>query len=377
MEPPTTPDVTVTVPATVLDELSSGYALSSTWVVFFVTLAVAVLVGLGARWIWRKRHHDSHRVRVTVGSAIGAVLVALAAVVGVNAYVGYVPTFSGLSKIVHSWFGDGQVAKATTTSGGVNAISVPSDHLNAPAETAVWVYTPPGYDPNSGIRYPVIYLIHGDPGRPSDWFVAGDASRTMDVLLAHSLVRPMILVSLDVNGGRGSKDTGCLNWDGHRGPQVESWIYQDVIPFIDSTYSTVADRSGRAIAGMSSGGFCALDQGLRHNDTWSVLLSFEGFGSPGQAGLKAFSGDQARVNAVSPEVYLPGMTFRSPIAAYLDVGSEVGEVDQVRSLAQALADHGQTVMFRVNQGEAHTWSEVQAGLPYALVFASQRLSGGP
>lgn len=360
------------IPPTVIDELQGSYWVSSWWFAALVLVVVVLLIATFVVWLRRRRHLEAHRRRVALVSVGATVLIVIAAGVFANSYSGYIPNAPAAIALVKGLVGSHKVSGATEARGGLEVITMPGDAAGTVPATQAWVYTPPGYDPQGSVHYPVLYLFHGTPGRSSDWFVAGNADNAMNVLLAHGLVEPMILVSVDVNGGGKRADTECLDWDD--GPKVETWMLTDVVPFIDASYLTIPDRSGRAIGGMSSGGFCALNLALRNLGTWSVVASFEGYGDPGSAGEDAFKGDLERIQANSPSFYLPTMEFTESLAVYLDVGSETRDVEDVRAVAQQLVDRGQTVLFRVNEGESHTWSEVQAGLPYALVFASTHLT---
>ncbi|MDE0349853.1 MAG: alpha/beta hydrolase-fold protein, partial [Gammaproteobacteria bacterium] len=106
------------------------------------------------------------------------------------------------------------------------------------------IYLPPGYDSaNGGARYPVIYYLHG--GRP------GDESRTIGLAehvhaaVAAGSVRPVIMVW--PNGGR-------VSWYDHEDSMGEEVFVRELIPHIDRTYRTVAQRAGRALQGFSQGG---------------------------------------------------------------------------------------------------------------------------
>ena len=109
------------------------------------------------------------------------------------------------------------------------------------------IYLPPGYDDaaNRDVRYPVIYYLHG--GRP------GNESKTMPILLAEHVhasvasgaVRPVIVVW--PNGGR-------VSWYDYEDSRGESVFVRELIPHVDRTWRTVADRSGRALQGFSQGG---------------------------------------------------------------------------------------------------------------------------
>ncbi|GAA5226066.1 alpha/beta hydrolase [Paeniglutamicibacter antarcticus] len=371
----------------VLSSTGGSTWLSSWWTAGAVTavcLLVAVFLLLFHRPLSRKRPgrngqpKSRNRFWAGIVARIAGVLV-LVLVAGAflaNAYVGYVPNLTAGGRVLAAATGQGSDAGAPGTvavggPGTVGSVGMPGDTKLRVAASDAWVYTPPGYDASGKTRYPVLYLIHGYPGTAADWFAAAQIDQTMDALIAQNMVKPMIVVSLDVNGG-GQRDTECL--DAINGPKIESWIYTQAIPFIDKTYPTRTDRSGRILGGMSSGGYCSLDQGLRHQDTWSTIISFEGYGDPGSGGKSAFNGNQALIKAHSPSDYLPTMKFTHPQAFYLDNGDRSG-VARVKKLADQLKSRQQKVYYRINAGQGHTWSEVRAGLPYALVFASRELPG--
>jgi len=118
------------------------------------------------------------------------------------------------------------------------------------------------------------------PGRAIDWFNGGQVARTMTMLLADHLVQPMIVVSPTVATSWAS-DSECLNAVG--GAQFETYLTRDVVGFIDRRYWTISQASGRAIGGMSSGGYCALNLGLRHQHEFSMILAHEPYGTPGSS----------------------------------------------------------------------------------------------
>jgi S-formylglutathione hydrolase FrmB len=138
-------------------------------------------------------------------------------------------------------------------------------------ETHVRVVLPAGYRSHPGRRYPVLYLLHGASGDYRDWTRAdagqGDAERLTAGL-------PLIVVMPD--GGRGGFYTDWFN-NGQGGrPRWESWHIGELMPFVDRRYRTRAKRAGRAIAGLSMGGFGALSYAARHPDRFSAALSLSG-----------------------------------------------------------------------------------------------------
>ncbi len=131
----------------------------------------------------------------------------------------------------------------------------------------VLVLLPDGYAMNPQRRYPVLYLMHGGFGRPSDWIVFGDAEQI-------TAGAPVIVVMPgDGNGG------WCTDWyNGGRGgpPMWQTFHIRQLIPWVDDAFRTIADRAGRAIAGLSTGGFCAMSYAARHPDLFVWAGSFSG-----------------------------------------------------------------------------------------------------
>ncbi|MCI5106799.1 MAG: esterase family protein [Pseudomonadales bacterium] len=128
------------------------------------------------------------------------------------------------------------------------------------------VILPPGYG-DSEQDYPVLYLLHGYMQNYTVWgrnLAAAWYARQVDELI---LVMPDAGNSWYINYAR--SDGGQRNnWEDH--------IINDVIPTVDARFRSIAAREGRAIAGLSMGGFGALALGLRHPDKFISLGSSSG-----------------------------------------------------------------------------------------------------
>ena len=134
-----------------------------------------------------------------------------------------------------------------------------------PSPAHIRVLLPVGYDPAQ--HYPVFYLLHGTSGYASDWTTAGDAENTVGA-------RQMIVVmpDIDLNGDGGG---WCTNWPNGQ-YAWETFHIDELVPFVDRNLSTIANRGGRAIAGLSQGGFCSLSYAARHPDLFSIALGYSG-----------------------------------------------------------------------------------------------------
>jgi enterochelin esterase-like enzyme len=353
------------LPAALLRQLGRGGPLESPWVVAGLGGLLATSVLLAVR-----RHRQAgppggrRRLRRAVLAAWLSGMTALTGLAALNLYVGYVPTLPDLLGGVPT-SGGGGGSRVVELSIGAPGLDVPS----SPA----YVYLPPGYDDprNAARRYPVVYLLHGYPGGPADWFRAGDVRQVMDAMVRDGLVQPMIVVTPDATGGW-LHDSEMLNQV--HGPQVETYLTQTVVDVVDRRFRTATDRAGRAVGGMSSGGYGALNLGLRHQDRYSVILSAMPYGDPGPVTRSLLGGSHALWLANSPRLYIPTMAFRHPMAVDLLAGSRDPTRHEAGRLAGLLRARGQHAVDTVVAGANHTWRGARAELPYALMFASQHLT---
>lgn len=166
-----------------------------------------------------------------------------------------------------------------------------------------YVYTPADYDKNISKRYPVLYLQHGMGEDRRAWSNQGRANFILDNLIAEGKAQPMIIVMEDggiaagmgaarrpsgqrpqgapaagqAPRGMGAPGGMASFWDG-----FGSVIIKDLIPMIDATYRTVADREHRAIAGLSLGGTQTYGISQANLDKFASIGIFSApFGFPG------------------------------------------------------------------------------------------------
>ncbi len=387
------------LPDFVVRQLSGGRPLESRWVPAGLA-AGALLAGVGW-WLARRRaaartapraRRRAWRWRVFALGTACAVLLVLATLAAVNSYVGYVPTLAALLDRLPS-ANDTARRPALALPRGARPGGVHLDEAGRFGSRIVkvtidaaglgfrhrpaYVYLPPGYGlpANANHRYPVVYLIHGNPGGAIDWMRAGAVGTAMDTLLADHLLRPMIVVAPS-GSWSWTADSECLNTVGRQ--KAETYLTRVVVAWVDNHFRTIANRANRAVGGMSSGAYCALNLGLRHQDEFSVMLAHEPYGTPGLAAERSLLGGSAALyRANSPLEYLPTMRFHRRLAVFLDAGSDDHEaLGQARQLAVELADRGQVVALRIAAGTGHTWREARLELPYSLIFADQHFRGG-
>ena len=128
----------------------------------------------------------------------------------------------------------------------------------------VTVYTPAGYE-NSKDKYPVLYLLHGMGGDEEAWIALGRTSQILDNLIAQGKAKPMIVVMTNGNVAQeaapGESNLGLYKPTMQLPNTMDGKFeetFPDVIKFVESNYRVKAEKSGRAIAGLSMGGYHSL-----------------------------------------------------------------------------------------------------------------------
>ncbi|MCD7915607.1 MAG: esterase [Tannerellaceae bacterium] len=150
------------------------------------------------------------------------------------------------------------------------------------------IYTPPGYE-TSGKSYPVFYLLHGMGGDEEAWIALGRTAQILDNLIAQGKAKPMIVVMTNGNvyqqAAPGEAAAGMYKPtmqlpNTMEGSMEESFL--DVVKFIDANYRTVKKKSGRAIAGLSMGGFHSLHISKQYPDLFDYVGLFSAAIMPGE-----------------------------------------------------------------------------------------------
>jgi enterochelin esterase-like enzyme len=211
----------------------------------------------------------------------------------------------------------------------------------------ILVYTPPGYDSDLKRRYPVLYLQHGGGEDETGWTRQGHANFILDNLIAAKKAQPMIVVMEKGYATRAGETPAPAPRGRGDGGAFADVVLKDLIPMIDATYRTLADKEHRAIAGLSMGGGQALQIGLTHLDTFSVVASFSGVRDVDLA--TAYGGVLAAPAAFDQKarlLYLHSGT----------VGMDAGIHTNASNLQRKLQESGiKNSVFRDAEGFAHEW----------------------
>jgi enterochelin esterase family protein len=138
----------------------------------------------------------------------------------------------------------------------------------------VVIYTPPGYETNNSVSYPVLYLLHGTTDTEETWTKVGRANFILDNLIHQGKAKPMIIV---MPYGRAfpviDKSSGSLrNWENLQ--EFKKDFLFNLLPFVEKNYRVKKDKDSRAIAGFSGGGGESLYLGLNNPELFSWVCGF-------------------------------------------------------------------------------------------------------
>jgi S-formylglutathione hydrolase FrmB len=172
-------------------------------------------------------------------------------------------------------------------------------------------------------------------------------------------------------------ESGCLDSTRPGGSKVESYLHNVVRPWVSNHFPVATDRQHTGIGGMSMGGYCAVDQGLRHAKDFATILSLLPYGEPGKAG-PAMKSSPAEIEAVTPLKYIATLDDLEayPVATWFAVDEpEVkGQVGlDAEKMAKALRQRGQVAEVHIAKEGGHTWAMAIASLPAGLEFWQRQM----
>jgi S-formylglutathione hydrolase FrmB len=312
----------------------------SMYVWLIVTCLVAGLVLAG----WRR----AGWLRRILG--VGAVgLCLLSAGSAANQAFQYYPTFDRLlGKTANNFMDNAQlnaireeVAKTgkLPDHGATLSVTIPGQGLKfTPRQAYVWV--PPAWFAASRPQLPVIELLHGVPGQPSDWTRASYADATsLAFAKQHNGVAP-ILVMPDINGGL-TADSECMN--SSMFGQVETYLTKTVPEFMQKDFNARTRVGSFAIAGLSEGGTCAVTLALNNPQEYPAFANYSGLVSPQyqedteqQTIADLFDGSTANYNAHNPP-YLLAHNRYAGLSGWFEAGQQDPVSEQAAHTLQGLS----------------------------------------
>src|SRR5690348_4934569 len=250
-------------------------------------------------------------VRLGVG-LLALVLAATGGMAVVNDYYGYYQSWSQLSADL-----TGNYAQFTSTAlgdrhiqnldGRVLTVTLPGAQSGITRQG--YVYLPPQYFQRAyaHTRFPVVELLHGTPSLASSWLVHMHVDALANQLISHRLMGPMVLVMPQTYSGSTYQE--CLN-SSHG--QDDTYLTTDVRHDVLTRFRVARASSQWAVAGISSGGYCAANLALRHPGKWGAAGIISGYFRPTDGPAAAvLNYDVAAENANDPLLLARRLSLRS------------------------------------------------------------------
>ena len=213
--------------------------------------------------------------------------------------------------------------------GNVQQILFPSKSTNT--SRRAFVYTPPDYGKDQSKRYPVLYLQHGWGEDETAWSNQGHANLIMDNLIAEGKIKPFIIV-MTYGMTNEIKFGGLRNFDIK---PFQTVLIDELIPYVDAHFNTIADQPHRAMAGLSMGGMETKTITVNNPEIFSYYALLSG-GTYAPADIK----DKSKVKLI-----------------FLSCGSKEAP-DRIKGAVVALKDAGFNAVSFISENTAHeflTW----------------------
>jgi len=221
-------------------------------------------------------------------------------------------------------------------------------------------------DYSAAKKFPVLYLLHGFSGNYSDWILKVPSVKKL------SDVYDMVIVCPD-----GAFASWYFDSPVNKEWQYETYISKELISYIDRRYSTIADRSGRAITGLSMGGHGALYLAFKHLDLYGAAGSMSGGVDlrpfPDSFGIEQVLGKYSEFpqrweqNSVINMVYL---LKPNSLAITFDCGYSDFLFEANKALHEKLLERNIPHDFTVRPG-AHSWEYWGNSINYQVLFFSR------
>jgi S-formylglutathione hydrolase FrmB len=312
----------------------------SLYVWLCVTCLVAGLVLAG----WRRAHWPRR-----ICGIVAVLLTVLSAGSAVNQTFAYYPTFDRLFGKTANHFLDNAELSAMRTQvdktgqlpdhGATLSVPIPGTNLKfTPRQAFVWV--PPAWFARNRPQLPVIELLHGTPGDPSNWTKSAYADATALAFAEQHHGMAPILVMPDINGSQGA-DSECVNSTMYG--DVETYLTKTVPQYMQKNFNASTAAGSIAIAGLSEGGLCATTLALNNPKEYAAFGNYSGDESPTyqnenqqQTMQTLFGGSAASYNAHNPPYLLTHQRFAG-LAGWFEVGAQDSGSLQAARMLQPLA----------------------------------------
>ena len=214
------------------------------------------------------------RAKLPTAAAYAAAVAGLAAflAVGLLGARGYLDNF-----LQYRGFAAPKEPAFVHSPGTLQRVLVPSPALGGRRQET-YVYLPSGYVAHPHRRYSVLYLLHGFPGRPLAFIDTVQMGVVDDALTGSGRAQPLILVMPFGSTGTFTDEEWANGATAGNG--WATFVSRDLVRYVDSHYRTIRSAAGRAIGGLSEGGYGAINIALQDPREFHVVESWSGYQRP-------------------------------------------------------------------------------------------------
>ena len=374
-----------------------AWLISDVWNTFGVALTLVTRlwfavgvggVGFAIAGLWRARAW-----RVVLGS-VSVVLFAFAGAIGVNADVAEFPTLgsalgvnvitklalpatiatptptsSALETLAQSWHAPAGMPKAGT----VGSVTIPATVSHFPARSAV-VYLPPAALVAGAPRLPVIEMLSGQPGQPSNLITSGAMATILDQFATtHNGLAPIVVIPDQL----GAPQLNPMCVDSVLGNSA-TYLTVDVPNWITQHLHVLPGRDYWAIGGFSQGGTCSIQLGTKYRGLYGSILDIAGELAPHHGSIpattaSAFGGSAAEYSAATPLALLAsGAPYADTLGIFVAGQNDARFGAASITISNAAQAAGMTMHHLVSPGTAHDWKTVQFGIRTAIPLLGDR-----
>ena len=350
------------------------WLVSDVWDLFGVSMSTPTRLwtaGLVGALVLAVTNLFGARPRRRVLAVVAIPLCLLTAAAGINAEFGQfntvraalgIPLYGALTDALA-----GPVPPITDTRGTVGTVTIPATVSGFAAREAM-VYLPAAARTAKPPVLPVIEMLSGQPGSPSDLFTAGRLAGILDAWAAtHHGLAPIVVVPDQL----GAPDRNPMCVDSKLG-NSDGYLTVDVPAWIRAHYRVAAAPGGWAIAGFSQGGTCSIQLGADHPELYGTVLDISGelapkAGNPQQTVQAGFAGSAAAYAAAAPSAILAAHApYRALHIIFAVGGDDTRYIAWTNTLRAAAERAGATTDLLVSPGTAHDWHTVVYALTRAL-----------
>ncbi len=331
-------------------------------------------------------------------SAAGALLAGMAVGVGVvNNYYDYYQSWSALGTDLSADNGagagvavvpigmrgaDGGVGPTASRGalgpGRLESISLPGPVSGVHGRQAL-VWLPPQYDQRryAATRFPVLMLVHGEPGKPQNWTTGLGLPEVLNQQYASGTSNPMVVVMPEVAGQFPRQQ--CLDAT-QGGPRLDTYLGTDVPRDIASQLRVSPPGRHWAVGGLSAGGFCAARLALRYPRTFGAAAVMDGYFHPdlNQLARRQLFGSGPVPATADPTTLLARFPAGRPLPAFWIMGGTGNASDYRNAITFATSvGEREDLRFLTVIGGRHTAPAWRRSLPDLLRWAGAVVNGRP